>query len=192
MKIYNVKILRDINSSYNGLDDVSVYSFHKLKDAENKLQKEFELAQKELLRDEKDISLLNTDKDSTYFEVNDGVNYIKGEVVETELDLDIYAVTEVKTDPYEAANISTTFKSSREDAYLKYENIKTDLYNDKLEEFDAEEDDDESSEDKLKNFISEHVRHDYEFMNGNKYFHVVHCGGEELIITIDKLELEND
>ena len=49
-----------------------------------------------------------------------------------------------------------------------------------------------SSQDKLDDFINNYIQHDYEFQNGNKYFHLVEEEGKELVISIEKFNTENN
>ena len=186
MKIYNVQILRDMSNNYNGLDDTKIYTFATLEEAAEKLSTEYTKAVDFLAKDVP-VDLLEIEKRELDFLVHDGCDYIHGIIREAELNLDIFAITTVSVDPYEPASVSTYFRYSKEDADLEYEEIKNNLYNDKLEEFDTEEDEEVSSQDKLDEFISNHVQHDYEFTNGNRYFHVVHDEGKELIISTERL-----
>ena len=185
MKIYNVQILQDMNNTYNGLDDTMIYTFASLEEAEYKLDEEYENA-KNMLAKHIAKEELETEKEELGFYVSNGSDYIHGRIIEDKLNLDIFAITQVKTDTYEAASVSTDFVSSKEEAYIKYDEIKNELFNEKLEEFDAEEDGISSNE-KLDEFICNNVHHDYQFTNGNKYFHVVHDGGQELIISAERL-----
>lgn len=192
MKIYTVKTLEDLGHVYNGIDGIGIYTFATLKEAQDKMAEIVEDEKERFLTtgcDEEDLEIRIDEKS---FDVTDGEDVVYGEIIEQELNLDIYAITTVSVDPYEPASVSTYFRHSKEDADLEYDEIKNNLYNDKLEEFDAEEDEEVSSQDKLDEFISNHVQHDYEFTNGNRYFHLVEESGDELVILTEKLDFKEE
>lgn len=192
MKLYTLKTMRDLGHNYQGLGDVKIFNFTTLEKAQLKMQEEMKKAKEMFLSEYCTEEDINEELQDMYFCVDDGEDLVHGEIVETELDLDLFAVTTVSVDPYEPASVSTYFRHSKEEADLEYEEIKNNLYNEKLEEFDVEEDEEVSSQDKLDDFINEHVHHDYEFQNGNRYFHLIEEEGKELVISIEKFNTENN
>lgn len=180
MKLYTLKTLKDLGNNYQGLEDVKIYNFTTLEKAQLKMKEEMKKAKEFFLTEYCGEEDINEELQDMYFCIDDGEDYIHGEIVETELDLDIFAVTTVSVDPYEPAAVSTYYRHSKEEAYKEFDNLKKSYLESKEEWLDENE--------TIDDFISEYVRHDYEFNNGNRYFHSVENGGEEFVIELNKLE----